>query len=118
MVHKHFRKSKRGEATRYLFVGNCSSSLEGITEALIEEVFSKFGACDVHFPAAKSHVFITYGTTQEANTALEALNGVACGEMNGRVLVVRYADVPNQTSVPPVRARPMAATSLALAADV
>jgi len=79
-----------------------------ITEAQLQAAFAPFGtianifiATDRATASPKGFAFVTYGTSQEAQAAIAAMNGA---QLDGRALAVSLARVPEP--VPVRRAAP------------
>jgi RNA recognition motif-containing protein len=74
------------EQQNKLFVGNVAYATD--IQTLID-LFSQYGKIeDSYKPQGKGFAFITFSTSEEANAALEALNGT---EVDGRELNISIA---------------------------
>ena len=69
-----------------LFIGNISFDTDF---EKLKELFTQFGEIvDSYQPQCKGFAFITFATPEQANAAMEAMNGK---EVDGRELVVNVA---------------------------
>jgi len=90
-----FCKPRPGSATRHLFVGNCGPAV-GLTELQVHQYFLSTGAEAVKIPGstqgAISHVFVTYKSVADAETALKVLNDEPPAELGNRKLTLKFAE--------------------------
>lgn len=102
MIFKRPHPSRANQPARHLFVGNCGSKL-GFSEADIKDIFAPFsrrGALQVHSPLEpSSHSYVSFSTAEEAAAAVLALSGKPCGAAQGRVLMLKYAEVEEPKQV-------------------
>ncbi|XP_009108113.1 alkylated DNA repair protein ALKBH8 homolog isoform X1 [Brassica rapa] len=85
-----------------LYVANCGPAV-GLSHDAIGAVFSAFGEVKGVFPADESgvRVIVSFADPFSAKSALEALSGRPCPDLDGRTLHIRYSvlQLPSQTQV-------------------
>ncbi|CAN7030939.1 unnamed protein product [Brassica rapa subsp. trilocularis] len=85
-----------------LYVANCGPAV-GLSHDAIAAVFSAFGEVKGVYPADESgvRVIISFADPFSAKSALEALSGRPCPDLDGRTLHIRYSvlQLPSQTQV-------------------
>ncbi|KAG5389025.1 hypothetical protein IGI04_030566 [Brassica rapa subsp. trilocularis] len=85
-----------------LYVANCGPAV-GLSHDAIAAVFSAFGEVKGVYPADESgvRVIVSFADPFSAKSALEALSGRPCPDLDGRTLHIRYSvlQLPSQTQV-------------------
>jgi hypothetical protein len=104
LVFKRPHPTRVNDPTPHLFVGNCGPKL-GFTDSNVRSIFQPFvsggGELLVHVPQGElsSHVYVSFSTAAEAAAAAQALSGKHCDAANGRVLMVKYAELEQPKQV-------------------
>lgn len=82
-----------------LYVANCGPAV-GLSHDAIAAVFSAFGEVKGVYPADESgvRVIVSFADPFSAKSALEALSGRPCPDLDGRTLHIRYSvlQLPSQ----------------------